>query len=65
MCRNQANVPDEVSDSNKTINRWQEQLHIHKCGQHHLVDIITLQVLTSLLSWNETSPNTREAPLND
>lgn len=43
-------VCDEVSDSNRTINRWQEQLHIHSSGQQHLVDIITLQVLTALVS---------------
>lgn len=41
------------------------QLYIHIPGQQHLVDIITLQVLTALLSWNETSRNTREAQLND
>ena len=41
------------------------QLYIHIPGQQNLVDIITLQVLTALLSWNETSRNTREAQLND
>lgn len=58
-------VYDEISDSNRTINRWQEQLCIHIPGQQHLVDIITLQVLTALLPWNKTSQNTREAQLND
>lgn len=65
MGRYQANVHDEVSNSNKTINRWQEQLHIHISGQQHLVGIIILQVLAALLSWNETSPNTTETQLND
>lgn len=65
MGRYQANVHDEVSNSNKTINRWQEQLHIRISGQQHLVGIIILQVLAALLSWNETSPNTTETQLND
>lgn len=48
MGRCEIDVSDEVSDSERTINRWQEQLHIHSSGQEHLVDIITLQVLTAL-----------------